>query len=78
MQLQSFLLLKTRMRKRISPHGDLDHLGETINLVNDFNVLNVIFNCGNFANLENELITLLDKKHIKKDVLKVGHHGSKS
>ncbi len=52
----------------ILSHGDLDHMGEAINLVNDFKVEKVIFNCGNFTNLENELITLLDKKHIKKYV----------
>ena len=26
------------MRKRISPHGDYDHMGEAINLVNNFKV----------------------------------------
>ena len=24
------------MHKRMSPHGDYDHMGEAINLVNDF------------------------------------------
>ena len=28
-----------------SPHGDYDHMGETINLVNNFKVEKVIFNC---------------------------------
>ncbi len=33
------------MHKRISPHGDYDHIGEAINLVNNFKVEKVIFNC---------------------------------
>ena len=40
-------------------------MGETINLVNKFNVEKVIFNCGEFNNLEEELIKVLDKKKIK-------------
>lgn len=35
-----------RMHKRMSPHGDFDHMGEAINLVNNFKVKKVIFNCG--------------------------------
>ena len=38
---------------------------EAINLVNKFKVENVIFNCGEFNDLENELIKVLDKKKIK-------------
>lgn len=49
----------------ILTHGDTDHMGESINLINNFNVSNVIFNCGNTNNLENKLINLLDEKHIK-------------
>ena len=40
-------------------------MGEAIKLVNKFKVENVIFNCGEFNNLENELIKVLDKKKIK-------------
>ena len=40
-------------------------MGEVINLVNDFKVDNVIFNCGEYNDLENELINVLDKKHIE-------------
>ena len=47
-----------------SPHGDYDHMGEAINLVNNFKVEKVIFNCGEFNDLENELIKVLDKKEI--------------
>ena len=46
-------------------HGDYDHMGETINLVNNFKVEKVIFNCGEFNDLEKELIKVLDKKKIK-------------
>ena len=53
------------MHKRISPHGDYDHMGEAINLVNNFKVETVIFNCGEFNDLEKELIKVLDKKKIK-------------
>ena len=53
------------MHKHISPHGDCDYMGEVINLVNDFKVYNVIFNFGEYNVLENELIDVLDKKHIE-------------
>ena len=46
-------------------HGDFDHMGEAINLVNNFKVEKVIFNCGEFNDLEKELIKVLDKKKIK-------------
>ncbi len=40
-------------------------MGEAINLVKNFKVEKVIFNCGEFNNLESKLIKLLDKKKIK-------------
>ncbi len=49
----------------ILTHGDYDHMGEAINLVNNFKVEKVIFNCGEFNDLEKALIKVLDKKHIK-------------
>ena len=49
----------------IISHGDFDHMGEAINLVNNFKVEKVIFNCGPYNNLEQELIKVLDKKKIK-------------
>ena len=52
------------MHKRVSPHGDYDHMGEAINLVDNFKVENVIFNCGEFNELEQDLIKVLDKKKI--------------
>ena len=45
-------------------HGDFDHMGEAINLVENFKVEKVIFNCGEFNELEQDLIKVLDKKKI--------------
>ena len=39
-------------------------MGEAINLVNNFKVEKVIFNCGEFNELEQNLIKVLDKKKI--------------
>ena len=39
-------------------------MGETINLVENFKVEKVIFNCGEFNELEQELIKVLNKKKI--------------
>ena len=40
-------------------------MGEAINLVNNLKVEKVIFNCGQYNDLEKELIKVLDKKKIK-------------
>jgi len=48
----------------IFTHGDADHMGEAINLVENFKVEKVIFNCGKFNDLEKELIKVLDMKQI--------------
>ena len=40
-------------------------MGEAINLVNNFKVEKVIFNCGPHNDLEQELIKVLDKNNIK-------------
>ena len=60
--------LKSRGIKKIEylilTHGDFDHIGEAINLVNNFKVENVIFNCGEFNELEQDLIKVLYKKKI--------------
>lgn len=45
-------------------HGDFDHMGDAINLINNFNVDNVIFNCGKFNDLEKDLIKILENKKI--------------
>ena len=54
-----------KIQTLIITHGDYDHMGEAINLVNNFKVEKVIFNCGPYNDLEKELIKVLDKKHIK-------------
>lgn len=46
-------------------HGDFDHMGEAINLVDNFNVEKVIFNCGSYNDLEKDLIKVLDKNEIE-------------
>ena len=48
----------------ILSHGDYDHIGEAINLINNFKVEKVIFNCGPYNDLEKELIKVLEKKNI--------------
>lgn len=48
----------------ILSHGDYDHMGESINLVEKFKVEKVVFNCGEFNELEQKLIKVLDKKKI--------------
>ncbi len=48
----------------ILTHGDFDHMGESINLVNNFKIEKVIFNCGKYNNLEEILINVLNKKKI--------------
>ncbi len=40
-------------------------MGEAINLVENFKIEKVIFNCGPYNDLEKELIKVLDKKKIK-------------
>ena len=49
----------------ILTHGDADHMKEAKYLVENFEVEKVIFNCGEFNYLEQELIEILDKKKIK-------------
>jgi len=48
----------------IISHGDFDHMGEAVNLVENFKVEKVIFNCGEFNDLETDLIKVLNKKKI--------------
>ena len=62
------VLKKNGVRKidyLILTHGDFDHMGESINLVKDYKVDKVIFNCGEFNELEEDLIKELNKKSIK-------------
>ena len=52
------------MHKRMSPHGDYDHMGEAINLIDNFKVEKVILSCGEYNNLEKELIEALEQNNI--------------
>ncbi len=54
----------TKINSLIITHGDYDHMGETVNLVNNFKVEKVIFNCGEYNELEEDLIKVLNKKKI--------------
>ena len=53
-----------RINYLILTHGDYDHMGEAINIVKNFKVDKVIFNCGEHNYLEKELIKVLNKKRI--------------
>lgn len=48
----------------IITHGDEDHIGGSITLINNFQVKNVILNKETFTDLEKELIKKLNKKKI--------------
>ena len=48
----------------ILSHGDFDHLGSSINLVNNFKVKNVVFNNDDYNELELSLIKILKQKNI--------------
>lgn len=47
------------------PHGDYDHMGEAINLVENYKVEKVIFSCREYNELELNLIKVLNKKKVK-------------
>ena len=61
--------LKSKGIKKIDyliiTHGDKDHIGGSITLINNFKVKRVILNCGTYNNNEEELIKELNKKNIK-------------
>ncbi len=48
----------------ILTHGDYDHMGEAISLINSFKVDKVIFNNGEYNDLELDLIKVLEEKNI--------------
>ena len=48
----------------VTTHGDFDHIGEAINIINNYKVKKVIFNCGEYNALEKDLIKVLNDKHI--------------
>ena len=48
----------------VTTHGDFDHIGEAINIINNYKVKKVIFNCGEYNALEKDLLKLLKNKQI--------------
>ena len=62
--MQSFFFAQIRMQKRMSSHGDYDHMGGSINLIDNFNIENVIFNIGTYNELEKDLIKKLKEYKI--------------
>ena len=54
----------TKLDLLVGTHGDADHMGEAINLVNNFVVDKVVFNKGSYNDLEKSLIQVLEKKNI--------------
>lgn len=55
---------RNKINYLILTHGDYDHIGEAINIVNNIKVDNVILNNDKYNDLELELINVLDKKSI--------------
>ena len=49
----------------IFTHGDSDHMGYSLDLINNFKVSEVIFNIGSFNNLESVLLEIIKSKDIK-------------
>lgn len=53
-----------KLNTLITTHGDYDHMGEAVNLISNFKVEKVIFNCGTYNDLESNFIKLLKVKKI--------------
>lgn len=53
-----------RIDYMILSHGDFDHMGDASYVIDNIDVDNVIFNCGEFNELELDLIKILDNKKI--------------
>ena len=61
------------MYKRMSPHGDFDHMEDSIHLINNYKFMFM-----GDAGVDKEK-DILERHNISNiDVLKVGHHGSKT
>ena len=52
----------------ILTHGDYDHMGDAMNLIENFKVKEVILNCGEINSLERNLISLLEERNINYNV----------
>lgn len=49
----------------ILTHGDYDHMGNAIDLVEKFKIEKIVLNCGTYDELEKEFINILDKKKLR-------------
>lgn len=49
----------------ILTHGDYDHIGDTINLLNEIKVNEVLFNNDSFNEFETKIVEVLDKKNVR-------------
>lgn len=49
----------------ILTHGDYDHIGDAINLLNEIKVDEVLFNNDSFNDTENKIIKVLDNKNVR-------------
>ena len=54
----------TKIDFLILTHGDYDHMGDAITLIEKFKIENVIFNVGDYNELESRIIKKLKKKNI--------------
>lgn len=60
------------MHKRISPHGDADHAGYALELINNYKVINKFTNNGRKNSLEKKLnIDSLNSKYLKIDNIEI-------
>lgn len=55
----------------IITHGDLDHIGGALSLINNFKVENIILNKGEYSEYEMELINNLNKTKLIQDIDKL-------
>ena len=55
---------KDKINYLILTHGDNDHMGYSLELINNIKVDNIIFNCGSFNELESKLIDNIKNKNI--------------
>ncbi len=55
----------TKIDTLLLSHGDFDHMGDASNIIDNLKVKEVIFNQGEFNDLEKSLIKKLTEKHIK-------------
>jgi len=57
------------MHKHMSPHGDYNHMGEAFNLITNFRVEKVIFNCGELNIDKNKLYFLQTEEYDNENVI---------